>query len=229
MIYQHEYFQLDTSSKKIFDENGRELILAGNAYRMLVFLCANKNANLTQIGEFLDWQKEYTENHLRQYRYKINTIIGKNVLEYKNGIYSLTGEIKEASKIRKNDRNTDSLRHDTVKSRIGIMEKLKEIKFTRWPAILASIFLLLSFLNWPYAYYQFLRIAITGVAIYYAYYLYANKRQNFWFWAFVAVAILFNPIVPIYLKGKSTWIITDVFVAIFFIISIIRKKTCLRK
>ncbi len=95
MIYQHKYFQLDTEAKRVFDENGKELSLTGNAYRMLVFLCANKNANLTQIGEFLDWAKEYTENHLRQYRYKINTIIGNSIIDYKNGTYSINGDIEE--------------------------------------------------------------------------------------------------------------------------------------
>ena len=47
MIYKHQYFILDTDSKKVFDENNKELRLTGNAYRMLVFLCENKNANLT--------------------------------------------------------------------------------------------------------------------------------------------------------------------------------------
>lgn len=89
MIYQHKYFQLDTESKRVVDSNGKGLMLTGNAYRMLVFLCANRNATLSQIGEFLDWAKEYTENHLRQYKYKINTIIGKNIIDYKNSVYSI--------------------------------------------------------------------------------------------------------------------------------------------
>lgn len=37
MIYKHQYFQLDTEIKRVFDENGKELILTGNAYRVLVF------------------------------------------------------------------------------------------------------------------------------------------------------------------------------------------------
>jgi len=222
MIYRHQYFQLDTEEKKVFDENGKGLILTGNAYRMLVFLCANKHANLTRIGEFLDHAKEYTENHLRQYRYKINTIIGQAVIEYKNNIYSLVSEAKEASEIRRNDRNTDLLQPDPIKSKVISMDKQTEVKFMKWPALFGSGLLLLSFLAWPYAYYTFLRIAITGVAIYYAYYLYSIKKQNFWFWGFVVIAILFNPIVPIYLKDKSIWSITDVIVVILFVIFISR-------
>ena len=225
MIYRHQHFQLDTETKKVFDEDGKELVLVGNSYRVLVFLCANKNATLTQIGDFLDWAKEYTENHLRQYRYKINTIIGNTIVEYRNNIYSLVGEVENADEIKKNDRITDLLQYDHVKSKAISMDNPKEIKFTKWPALFASGLLLLSFLTWPYAYYTFLRIGITGVAIYYAYYLYSIKRQGFWFWGFVVIAVLFNPIVPIYLKDKSIWVILDVATAIYFIISLfIRKK-----
>ncbi len=70
MIYKHQYFRLDTQSKKVFDENGKELTLSGNAYRLLVFLCENNNATLTDINDFFDpaGAKDYTENHVRQYR-----------------------------------------------------------------------------------------------------------------------------------------------------------------
>lgn len=221
MIYQHQYFQIDTESKRVFDENGKELVLTGNAYRMLVFLCEKKNANLTQIGEFLDWAKDYSENHLRQYRYKINTIISKNIIEYKNGIYSLIGEVKEADKLAIKERNTDLLQADPVKS--NGMENPKEIKFNKLPAIFTSILLLLTFFNWPYAFYIFLRIAVTGVAVYYAYYLFTLKKQDFWFWTLALIAILFNPFIPIYLNDKSIWGIIDIITAIFFVILINKK------
>jgi len=127
MIYKHQHFVLDSESKKVFDENNKELRLTGNAYRMLVFLCKNKNANLTEIGDHFDWVKDYTENHIRQYRYKINTIIGNDVVEYKNAVYSLVGDIKELEKM---ERNTDLLQEDSIKSRKSIMEKIESIKFT---------------------------------------------------------------------------------------------------
>ena len=104
-------------------------------------------------------------------------------------------------------------------------EKNKNIKFTKIPAIIASIMLLLTFLNWPYGYYTLLRIVITGIAIYYAYYLYKIvKEQNFWFRSLVAIIILFNPILPIYLGDKSVWGIIDTIIAIFFISLIIKFK-----
>ena len=147
MIYQHKHFQLDTESKRAFDNNGKELILTGNAYRMLVFLCANRNATLSQIGEFLDWAKEYTENHLRQYKYKINTIIGKNIIDYKNSVYSIIGEVKNADSFNSNNRNTDLLHQDNLQLRKSNQQILPSVKFTKIPAIITIVFLFLSFFS----------------------------------------------------------------------------------
>lgn len=222
MMYTHKYFTLNSESKKVFDENGKELRLTGNAYRVLVFLCENKNANITEIGNYLDWAKDYDENNIRQYRYKINSIIGHDVIEYKNNIYSLKGEVKEVEKLEEKDRNTDLLQKDSVK--LNDMSKSKKLKFSKVPAIIAIISLLLTFLDWSsYGYYTFMKFIVTGVAIYYAYYLYeVIKKQDFWFWFLVAVAILFNPIIPIYLRDKTLWGAIDV-VVIIFLISLIFK------
>jgi len=226
MFYKHQYFNLNIKSKKVFDENDKELRLTGNAYRLLVFLCKNKHANITEIGDDLDRAKDYDENNIRQYKYKINTIIGYDVIEYKNGIYSLIGEIKKVDKLKLNQRNTSLLREDNIKlNKKNIVGKIRDIKFTKNPAIVASIMLLLTFFSWPYGYYTFLRLVITGVAVYYAYYLYeAVKKQDFWFWSLVVIIILFNPIFPIYLGDKSVWGVIDTIVAIFFISLIIKFK-----
>ncbi len=95
MIFKHRYFKLDTTGKKVFDENNKELALTGNAYRLLVYLCDKKNATISDINDFFDpaGAKEYTENHVRQYRYKINSLIGRDIVVYKNNIYSINGPI----------------------------------------------------------------------------------------------------------------------------------------
>ncbi|HBB37364.1 MAG: hypothetical protein UX02_C0001G0263 [Candidatus Moranbacteria bacterium GW2011_GWC1_45_18] len=101
MIYKHSYFKLDAESKKVFDENNKELALTGNAYRLLVFLCDKRNATITDINDYFDpaGAKDYTGNHIRQYRYKIHSIIGYGIIAYKNNIYSINGTI---SKYRNN-------------------------------------------------------------------------------------------------------------------------------
>jgi formylglycine-generating enzyme required for sulfatase activity len=97
MIYKHQYFKLDSERKKVFDENNKELALTGNAYRLLVFLCEKNNATLTDINDYFDpaGAKDYTENHIRQYRYKINSIIGHGIVAYKNNIYSINDTISK--------------------------------------------------------------------------------------------------------------------------------------
>ena len=93
----------------------------------------------------------------------------------------------------------------------------KEIKFFKFPAILSAILLLASFFAWPYGYYVLLRIIATASAVYYDYYIYHMiKKLDFWFWALVGAAILFNPIAPIYLN-RSMWGIIDVIAAVFFV------------
>jgi formylglycine-generating enzyme required for sulfatase activity len=103
MIFKHRYFKLDTTSKKVFDENRKELALTGNSFRMLSYLCNKKNATLTDINDFFDpaGAKEYTENHVRQYRHKINSLIGYNIVTYKNNIYSIDESISNEEHRRK--------------------------------------------------------------------------------------------------------------------------------
>lgn len=103
MIFKHRYFKLDDASKKVFDENSKELALTGNAYRLLAYLCSKKNATLTDINDFFDpaGAKEYTENHIRQYRYRINLLIGRNIVAYKNNVYSIDGSTSTEERQRK--------------------------------------------------------------------------------------------------------------------------------
>lgn len=156
MIYKHQYFQLDTESRKVFDENNKELVLTGNAYRLLVFLCEKNNATITDINEHFDpsGAKDYTENHIRQYTYKINSIIGHRIATYKNNIYSLNGEVSkyedamyskpDISEVRESERGlpreeTSADAHNTSQQwRKKLSQKEKSV-------ILSSIVLLIIF------------------------------------------------------------------------------------
>lgn len=148
MIYQHQYFQLNTESRKVFDENDKELVLMGNAYRMLVFLCEKKHATLTEIGDYLDYAKEYTENHLRQYRYKIETIIGRNIIEYKNGIYAIVGDVQESLEMAKVERNTDLLRSDSVELEQDNQKSPKKMKSIKWIGVVVIALLVFGAVYW---------------------------------------------------------------------------------
>ncbi len=113
MIYKHQYFRLDSDKRQVFDENDRELRLTGNAYRVLAFLCEKGLGTVTDIGAHLDYAKDYDENHLRQYRYKINTIVGHDVISYNNGVYTVVGVAQKTEEIQ---RNTVSLHAEGLQS-----------------------------------------------------------------------------------------------------------------
>ncbi|MBU2545372.1 hypothetical protein KKC65_02895, partial [Patescibacteria group bacterium] len=123
-------------------------------------------------------------------------------------------------------RNTDLLQGDEVeleKSNKKFMEKIN-IKFIMIPAIIASAILFLALLEFPYGYYTLLRIVVTIISIYYAYWIYETiKEQKFWFWGLVVITILFNPIFPIHLT-KSIWSVMDIVAGLFFISLIIRYR-----
>lgn len=222
MNFKHQYFYLDTKLRKVFDENNKELHLTGNSFRVLVFLCNNGSATVTEIGDFLDRVKDYDENHIRQYRYKINTIIGKNIVEYKNNVYSIIGDIKKVENSKKSDCNTDLLHLNDIKLEHNNIheEGCDNLKFSKLPAIIAIAALILSFADWSsYGYYTLMKFVVTGTMAYYAYYIYrVTKKQGFWFWGSVFIMILFNPIIPVYLGDKSVWGLIDIPVIAFIIL-----------
>ena len=80
-------------------------------------------------------------------------------------------------------------------------------------SIIAGVMLLLAIPSmWSYAYYQLLRWVVCSVAGYNAYSAYNLQKKN-WVFIMSAIAILFNPISPIFLD-KETWIILDIVVGV---------------
>lgn len=83
-----------------------------------------------------------------------------------------------------------------------------------WAAVGFMVALnLAAVIDWPYGFYQFLRLANTGYAIYLAYQLFQHRPGNL-AWSFCAMAVLFNPILPIWLE-RETWMIIDITAAIY--------------
>ena len=78
--------------------------------------------------------------------------------------------------------------------------------------------LILAIPRLPYGYYIFLRWVVSATALFSVWAAYECKRKS---WVFVmgGVAILFNPIIPVYLT-KETWIVIDFIVAVVFLVSI---------
>lgn len=91
---------------------------------------------------------------------------------------------------------------------------------------ISSGLLLIALVNLPIGYYTLLRIIITIASI--GIILVEIKNGiNFWTIAFGLIAVLFNPLIPIYLNDKEIWKIIDIICAFIFIIKglIIKRKS----
>jgi len=92
--------------------------------------------------------------------------------------------------------------------------------YIKWIPIISIVILFLGIpAGWPYAYYQLLRWTISIFAAILAYNFHKQEKTS-WTWIFVGIAILFNPIAPVYLN-KGTWVILDIISAITFGYSIV--------
>lgn len=52
----------------------------------------------------------------------------------------------------------------------------------------------------------------------------SSNGINIWSIIYGGMAILFNPLVPIYLHDKSAWMMIDIIAIVLFIIQIVRNK-----
>ncbi|MFV0180523.1 hypothetical protein OBK28_13275 [Empedobacter falsenii] len=88
--------------------------------------------------------------------------------------------------------------------------------------IVLSALFLLCLIDLPYGFYQFVRfIALIGFGIL-AYQAYQTERQKE-FYVYLALAILFQPIIKIYL-GRTIWNTVDIVVSIGLLLSFFIKK-----
>lgn len=89
--------------------------------------------------------------------------------------------------------------------------------------LLASALLFFAMLNLPIGYYTFLRIAICICAVIAIY----NGERNLAFWPIVfgAIAILFNPIIPVYFHNKYIWSLIDAVAGLAFLIKAFLTRT----
>lgn len=84
--------------------------------------------------------------------------------------------------------------------------------------ILAGVMLLLAIGNWPYSYYQLLRIAVCGASIFLIWYFQKINMKPLSM-IFLFPAILFNPIAPFYLD-KQFWHTLDMIFGLLFLASL---------
>lgn len=86
-----------------------------------------------------------------------------------------------------------------------------------WIFLVPALFLLIGIADLPIGYYTFMRIVVFLASCFITFASYKeNEKVNLWVILFALVAILFNPIIPIYLHDKDTWAVLDFIGAAIF-------------
>ena len=99
-----------------------------------------------------------------------------------------------------------------------IVNQKDDKNFKKYFIILSILMLFGAIAEWPYGYYILLRWINCIASILVAFQAFEKNID----WAkavFIVIAILFNPLAPIYLS-RSTWIPLDIITAILFIFAI---------
>lgn len=93
--------------------------------------------------------------------------------------------------------------------------QFKSISWWLW--LIPIALLVIATVRLPYGYYTLMRIVVCEFAGYFAYVAWEEKVSASRSWAIVfgLIAVLFNPIVPVYLK-RAVWFDLDIGVAIIF-------------
>lgn len=68
---------------------------------------------------------------------------------------------------------------------------------------------------WPYGFYMLLRLVVCGAAAYLAYSVLQGRAARWLGWAFVALAILYNPVFKVHFE-RETWMLINLASAVPF-------------
>jgi len=86
-----------------------------------------------------------------------------------------------------------------------------------WVWVIPAALLIVATSRLPYGYYTFLRIAVFGFSALVAFLSWENDTfARIWSVAFIGLAILFNPLLPVYLN-RGTWFYLDIGAAIIIV------------
>ena len=80
---------------------------------------------------------------------------------------------------------------------------------TRWPAKLAIGALIVTLFPWQYGVYMVGKVIVFCVAIYYLA-KGVGKNEDAVKWPLIVLAILYNPLLPVYLYAAGLWVIADI-------------------
>ncbi|MFT5941098.1 MAG: hypothetical protein ACI9AV_002330 [Sediminicola sp.] len=83
-------------------------------------------------------------------------------------------------------------------------------------SIICACHLFFAGLDLPEVFYVYLRVIVSSVALLT---MMKNLRKNtIYVIIFGSIAIIFNPIIPIYLYNKTVWVLLDIVTALIFLL-----------
>jgi hypothetical protein len=86
------------------------------------------------------------------------------------------------------------------------------------------VLLIVAAAPWPYGYYMFLRMAVCGAAGILAYLLMTQHRAPRLAWAFVALALLYNPVIKVHF-ARDIWTLINLASAVpFGIVGVLSRR-----
>lgn len=85
--------------------------------------------------------------------------------------------------------------------------------------------LLIAFLDWPYGYYQFLRLVVFLTGGFLTWQIVVWKQSRMWAVLFGIMAFVMNPLFPIHLTREIWSILNLVFAAVFLAHLYVNRRT----
>jgi len=172
--------------------------------------------NLTQEDFELikKYDKRFNSDYNKLYEF-IKMKFGESV---SGDLYYFLLEMRNEEKLNQEKSFSDSIKIQKENKSFFSKENLPSLLIKI--GIIILLFIALSKL--PYGYYTFLRIAVTAASAYLAF-LYYEEGKKIFTYIFSVVAVLFNPLIPIYLS-RSSWNFIDVLVAGFYLFSIFKRE-----
>lgn len=98
---------------------------------------------------------------------------------------------------------------------MGMNDESKQLKIALLIAGLMLCFAVIPM--WPYGYYTLLRLVVCGVSVYAAYKVKMHPSLSNHFIPLVIMAVLFNPLIPVYLS-RLIWLPIDLAGAVYFLV-----------
>lgn len=95
-------------------------------------------------------------------------------------------------------------------------------RMLRTIALISAGLLFLALVRLPIGYYMFLRLAITTGSVVIIYHRSKEAGLDVWVVLFGLLAIVFNPIWPVYLNDRQLWVPINVVGGVLFIAAAIR-------